>query len=495
MIKSILRSVLVACALTIAVGYALAENPKREFRGAWMHTIGQSQYANQTTEQNKQYLVDQLDKLQACGINVVIFQVRPAADALYASNYELWSKYLTKDGKAPEPYWDPLEFMVQECHKRGMELHAWLNPYRVTTAKNEVLPRGHLYHREPKRFVKYDGDGKIYFDPGLPENRVFISNVVADIVERYDVDAIHMDDYFYPYPAGGKDFPDSKSYSKYGKKMNKGDWRRQNVDQLIEMIHNTIRTSSKPWVRFGISPFGVWRNSSSDPRGSQTRALQNYDDLYADVLLWAEKGWIDYLVPQLYWELEHDKASYLVLVDWWAKAVDPKCQLYIGQDVERTMSKPDLAPSADKNQLRHKITLTRDAEAILGNCWWPGYSLTNNSQGSATALADDWQSTPALVPAYTQISSVRPKSVKRVRIKGDELTWKAEPAKGKTTDAVKYVVYKFDNGDDFDINDANRIIAITTEHSLQVSGKGVYVVTAVDRVNNESEPSLYVRKK
>lgn len=481
--------------LAVCFGNVWGENPKREFRGAWMHTIGQSQYANQTTEQNKQYLIDQLDKLQACGVNAVVFQVRPSADALYASSYELWSKYLTSDGKAPVPFWDPLDFMVKECHKRGMELHAWLNPYRVTTSKNEVLPKGHLYHSEPKRFVKYQGDGKIYFDPGLPENRVFISNVVADIIEHYDVDAIHMDDYFYPYPAGGKDFPDSKSYAKYGDKMDKGDWRRQNVDQLIEMIHNTIRKSSKPWVRFGISPFGVWRNSSSDPRGSNTKALQNYDDLYADVLLWAEKGWIDYLVPQLYWELEHDKASYLVLVDWWAKSVDPKCQLYIGQDVERTMKLPDLAPSKEANQLRHKITLTRDNEAIQGNCWWPGYSLTRNSQGSATALANEWQKTPALVPAYTHLSAKSPDMVKRVRIKGDMLTWKSQPARGKATDAMKYIVYRFDDEKSIDTAAADRIMAITTSNSLRVPESGVYVVTAVDRVNNESAPSMHVRKK
>ncbi len=491
----IFRSVVAGVMLAVCFGTGWGSSPKREFRGAWMHTIGQSQYANQTTEQNKQYLIDQLDKLQACGVNAVVFQVRPAADALYASKYELWSKCLTQDGKAPVPYWDPLDFMVKECHKRGMELHAWLNPYRVTTTKNEVLPKGHLYHSEPKRFLKYQGDGRIYFDPGLPENRVFISNVVADIVERYDVDAIHMDDYFYPYPANGKDFPDSKSYAKYGKGMDKGDWRRQNVNQLIEMIHNTIRKSSKPWVRFGISPFGVWRNSSSDPRGSNTRALQNYDDLYADVLLWAEKGWIDYLVPQLYWELEHEKASYLVLVDWWAKAVDPKCQLYIGQDVERTMTKPDLAPSKEANQLKHKIALTRESEAISGNCWWPGYSLTKNSYGIATALADKWQNTPALVPAYAHLSGTRPATVKKVRIEGNTLSWKAAPSKGKASDAVKYVVYKFDDEENFDFDNADRIVAITTDSSMQVPGDGVYVVTAVDRVNNESEPSLYVRKK
>lgn len=472
-----------------------AANPKREFRGAWMHTIGQSQYADQTTDQNKAYLSDQLDKLKAAGVNAVIFQVRPSADAFYASHFELWSKYLTKDGKAPSPYWDPLQYMVDECHKRGMELHAWLNPYRVTTARNEKLPAGHLYYKEPKRFVKYEGDGKIYFDPGLPENRDFIAKVVVDIVNNYDVDAIHMDDYFYPYPANKKDFPDNASYKKYGKGMARADWRRQNVDQLIELIHDKIRSSKKPWVRFGISPFGIWRNKASDPRGSNTNGLQNYDDLYADVLLWAQKGWIDYLVPQLYWELDHAKASYITLVDWWADSVDPKCQLYIGQDVEKTMSKPDLAPSKKLNQLDRKVEMTRARDEIQGNVWWPGYSLTKDSQGSATALKNSHQSTPALVPAYPTLGKDRPAAVKKVRVKGDMLSWAASEIKGKSSDATKYVVYKCPAEGQVDIEDPVNIVAITTEPKLQLKESGYYVVTAIDRLNNESKPSIQVRKK
>lgn len=469
----------------------LGANPKREFRGAWMHTIGQSQYADQTTAQNKAYLSDQLDKLQAAGVNAVIFQVRPAADAFYNSHYELWSKYLTKGGKAPSPYWDPLQYMITECHKRGMELHAWLNPYRVTTTKSEKLPEGHLYYKEPKRFVKYEGDGKIYFDPGLPENREFIAKVVMDIVNNYDVDAIHMDDYFYPYPANKKDFPDNASYKKYGKGMNRGDWRRQNVDQLIELIHDKIRSSRKPWVRFGISPFGIWRNKASDPKGSNTNGLQNYDDLYADVLKWAEKGWIDYLVPQLYWELNHTKASYITLVDWWADAVDPKCQLYIGQDVEKTMT----APTAKTNQLDKKVAMTRARDEIQGNCWWPGYSLTKNSQGSATALTKTHQSTPALVPAYPNLSKDKPSAVKKVRIKGDLLTWKAADIKGKSSDPMKYVVYKCVGEGTVDIDNPENIVAITTEPQLELTEPGYYVVTAVDRLNNESKPSIQIRRK
>ena len=235
---------------------AIAQNPKREFRGAWMHTVGQGQYARMTTDQNKAYLRNQLDSLQMAGINAILWQVRPKADAFYASNFEPWSVYLTGEfGKTPNPYWDPLQFMITECHNRGMELHAWLNPYRVTNTKGEVkkLAPGHIYHKHPEWFVQYGG--QTYFDPALPQCREFICAVVRDIISRYDVDAIHMDDYFYPYPTKDE-FPDDKSYATYGNGMDRGDWRRQNVDLLIEGLHNVI-SKEKPWVRLGISPFGV----------------------------------------------------------------------------------------------------------------------------------------------------------------------------------------------------------------------------------------------
>lgn len=269
-------------------------------------------------EKLKQNLTGQLNSLQKAGINAIIFQVRPEADALYASRLEPWSRFLTGvQGKAPEPYWDPMQFMIDECHKRGMEFHAWINPYRTkTTLKSELAPN-HVYNIHPEWFVAY-GD-QLYFDPALPESRRHICMVVSDIVSRYDVDAIHMDDYFYPYPVKGKDFPDDASFARLGGGFgNKGDWRRNNVNMLIKKLHETIR-EIKPWVKFGVSPFGIYRNESSDPLGSKTKGLQNYDDLYADVLLWAREGWIDYNIPQIYWHIGHPAADYETLVKWWAR--------------------------------------------------------------------------------------------------------------------------------------------------------------------------------
>lgn len=466
--------------LSAALGVS-AESPKQEFRGAWLHTVYQGQYKKQTTAQNQAYLRNLLDSLQLTGVNAVIFQVRPQADAFYDSKLEPWSRFLTDDGAKPKPYWDPLQFMVEECHKRGMELHAWLNPYRVTTNAKQTLPKGHIYHKHPERFVRYDG--KLYFNPGLPENREFIGKVVEDIVSRYDIDAIHFDDYFYPYPAKGKDFDDAAAFAKYGKGMARDDWRRHNVDLLIEELNTRIK-KLKPWVRFGISPFGIWRNKTSDPRGSDTNGLQNYDALYADVLLWEEKGWIDYLLPQLYWELDHKAASSRILADWWNENSGHNRHLYIGQDVERCMSKGELGV---------KVEISRSRQNVAGNCWWPGYSVTRNSGGVADSLASDLQKDIALVPPSFWLSSTTPAAPTKVSVEpGGVIAWQAPAPQGKIGDVTRFVIYRFDSPENIDVKDASAIIAVVPDMSFKTTEPGTYVVSALDRVNNESEPSVPV---
>lgn len=487
--KKTILTILCAAALTLPA--LKAENPKQEFRGAWLHTVHQGQYAKMTTDETKAYLCDQLDKLKAAGCNAVLFQVRPSADAFYPSELEPWSRFLTGTaGKAPSPYWDPLQFMIEESHARGMELHAWLNPYRVTTSKNEKLPQNHIYYKHPERFVTYDG--KLYFDPGLPENREFIESVVKDLITRYDLDAIHMDDYFYPYPVAGKDFPDNKSYKKYGKGMDRGDWRRQNVDLLIEGLHEVL-LKEKPWVRFGISPFGVWRNKSVDPRGSDTNALQCYDALYADVTKWTKEGWVDYMVPQLYWELDHKRAPSRVLNNWWNDNANNR-HMYIGQSVETTMRTHD-PDSDDPTELDHKIRITRQLPNVQGNCWWPGYSITRNSHGVCDSLATNRQSTIAIIPAYTWIDDVAPDNVSDLKLQKKHgakiLTWKAPVTTDPMQVAKAFVVYRFAAGSHIDLNNAAAIVAVvpSTHYTIPADtskGKYTYVVTALDRVNNES---------
>lgn len=482
--------ILLLCAV---VGVMRAvEVPKREFRGAWLHTVYQDGYASRSTEENKRWLIDQLDCLQEAGINAVIFQVRPSADAFYDSKYEPWSRFLTKNGKAPSPYWDPLEFMVTECHARGMELHAWLNPYRATTSTKEHLNKHHPAHRHPERLIRFDK--KYYFDPALEENRRLIVDVVTDIITRYDVDGIHFDDYFYPYPVKGKRFDDGKSYRKYGNGMSLGDWRRHNVDLLIESVHKAIRRI-KPWVRFGISPFGIWRNAVSDPAGSNSSGLQNYDDLYADVLKWAKEGWIDYQMPQLYWTLENKVAPSLHLAEWWSRNGFDR-HVYIGQDVDRTMQTRDLPPSREASQLRHKIMITRENDRLQGNCFWPGYYVTANHGGIADSLAADLHAFSALVPEYPWLSSEIPAAPKRLSINGRLLKWQTPKVSARINDPVRFVVYCFEENDEIDLGDPSAIMAVTPageyEIPADIPSGSIFIVTALNRVNNESDPSEFI---
>lgn len=478
------------------------ESPKREFRGAWLHVIGQSQYQNKTTAECKKYISQQMDKLLDAGCNAVIFQIRPTADALYESDIEEWSSWLTgKRGRKPNPYWDPLQYAIDEAHKRGMELHAWLNPYRVTSSSKDILPANHLANTQPHRFIKFNG--QTFFDPAYPENREYIATIIRDIVSRYDIDAIHLDDYFYPYPNGNKRFKnDDASYQKFANGMNRDDWRRQNVDLLIELLYSTIK-SEKPWVRFGISPFGIWRNKKNDPRGSESTGLQNYDDLYADVLLWDKNGWIDYLAPQLYWQLDLEAAPSRKLIQWWNDNV-VNAHLYIGQEVKRTMDTPDPLNN-DKNELDTKIRMSRELKNVSGNIWWHGYWVTDNYKGVADSLALKHQASLAIPPAYG--SSVELPAVRKVRKERHDgktfICWNhADNFSGfsserrnqqpSETDIVKYAVYQFFKGETIDLEDAQTLIAITPYNRIMIDDTEedmIFIITPIDRMNREGKPA------
>src|SRR5690554_2999518 len=465
-------------------------SPKHEFRGVWVQTVGQSRYRQMNSAAMKHYLAEMVRKFDEAGINAVIFQVRPEADAFYRSELEPWSRFLTgTQGVAPDdPSFDPLAFIIDECHKRGMELHAWMNPYRVKTHVNNGLAPDHIYWRNPERFVQYGT--QLYFDPGLPENRGFVCEVVRDIVTRYDVDAIHMDDYFYPYPVAGEPFPDDRSFNLYAASQGfspsqRSDWRRNNVNLLIQQIKLTI-ASTKPWVRFGISPFGIYRNKRSDPSGSDTSGLQNYDDLYADIKLWVEKGWIDYNLPQLYWERGHAAADYTTLLHWW-NANNFEQPLYIGQDLKR---------SIDKNELDTKIRQTREMSFVHGNCYWYGYQILDNFEGVAEMLKTDIHRTKALIPAYTHMHEGRPDAVKKLTEVFTEdmhfLTWAhmKEPLNPET--ARKFVVYRFQHKQKADIHRAENIVTVTPDNFFVLPYEGgekryTYVVTALDAFGNESK--------
>lgn len=466
--------------------------PKREFRAAWIQSVN-GQFRGMPTEKLKQNLIGQLNSLQKAGINAIIFQVRPEADALYASRLEPWSRFLTGvQGKAPEPYWDPMQFMIDECHKRGMEFHAWINPYRTkTTLKSELAPN-HVYNIHPEWFVTY-GD-QLYFDPAQPESRRHICMVVSDIVSRYDVDAIHMDDYFYPYPIKGKDFPDDASFARFGGGFsNKGDWRRSNVNVLIKKLHETIR-EIKPWVKFGVSPFGIYRNESSDPLGSKTKGLQNYDDLYADVLLWVREGWIDYNIPQIYWHIGHPVADYETLVKWWARNTENR-PLFIGQSVMNTVQNAD-PKNPSINQLPRKMALQRAYQTIGGSCQWPASAVVENAGKYRDALIAEYHKYPALPPVFDFMDNEAPAKVRKMKPVWTEdgyiLFWTAPKYKEEMNRAVQYVVYRFNDKEKVNIDDPSHIVAITRDNFYKLpyedgKTKYRYVVTALDRLHNESK--------
>ena len=492
-----LRKLILLLALFLATGVGAqiqqqSPYPKREFRGAWIQAVN-GQFRGIPTEKLKQTLIDQLNSLQGAGINAIIFQVRPEADALYASQLEPWSRFLTGvQGQAPSPYWDPMQFMIDECHKRGMEFHAWINPYRVKTSLKSELSANHLYNIHPEWFVTYNN--QLFFDPALPESRRHICMVVADIVSRYDVDAIHMDDYFYPYPAKGMDFPDDASFARYGGGFtNRADWRRSNVNILIQKIHETIR-GLKPWVKFGISPFGIYRNEKNDPLGSKTNGLQNYDDLYADVLLWARNGWVDYNIPQIYWQIGHPAADYETLVKWWAKNTENR-PLFIGQSVMNTIQNAD-PKNPSMNQLPRKMALERAYQTIGGSCQWPASAVVENAGKYRDALVQEYHKYPALVPAFDFMDDKAPGKVRKVKKVWTEdgymLFWTAPKAKDEMDRAVQYVVYRFDDKEKVNIDDASHIVAVTRNNFYKLpykdgKNKYRYVVTALDRLHNESK--------
>ena len=491
------------------------EPPKHEFRGAWLHIVGNQQIKTLSRDQIQAWFTATLDSLQAQGCNAVIFQVRPQADAFYVSELEPWTRFLTgEQGVAPDPLWDPLQFMIEQCHARGMELHAWLNPYRVTSNDQEQLHPDHLYFKKPEIFKRY---GKqLYFDPGEPESVAHTVRVIADIVSRYDVDAIHFDDYFYPYPEKFEEFHDDASFVKYGDSQGfeywqKGDWRRHNVETLIHAVNDTIK-AIKPWVRFGISPFGIHRNKKDTPdgSGSETNGLSNYEQLFADVPDWADKGYIDYVVPQLYWRIGHPAADYDVLIHWWNDR-NSKGQLYIGQSIG-TFREPDLEQPGI-TQTARKFQLVRDLPNVDGNVWWPGWSLVPEAQprsedrsrrpqeGAPFSLADSlktiYQRYPALIPAYTELDSIAPQPVASARVSRKGLSWQPVVTDDVMQQPHFYVVYRFEKGEPVDLSQPRHIVKITRETQYKPAERHNrrhrYVVTVVDKCWNESEPSSILK--
>lgn len=469
--------------------------PKRQLRGMWIATVRHNDWPSRrglsVSAQQREY-VRLLDAARRMRFNAVFVQIRPHGDAFYPSPYEPWSELLT--GQAGrDPGYDPLAFLVREAHRRGLEFHAWFNPYRASKGHDRAkLPPDHPVRAHPDWAIRY-GD-RLYYDPGKPQVRRFVTSVVLDVVRRYDIDGVHFDDYFYPYPEPGRDFADDATFRAYGKGFaNKGTWRRHNVDLLIKELSARI-AREKPWVRFGISPFGIWRNAATDPRGSDTRGLQAYDALYADTRGWVRKGWLDYIAPQLYWSMNYRPASYTKLVRWWSRVVDgTDVQLYVGQPVYRVGAPGPDPAFADRDELPRHLVFNRRYPNVQGDLYFSARALVANPLGFADRLARDFYRRPALVPEMSRRPGPPPDAVRTLRMSrtsgGMRLEW--DPARG----AHYYAVYRIEGRDRPDgcaFADATNLIAVVQAarpHLVDATAaperRYQYYVTSISRQHRE----------
>lgn len=482
--------------LFLSAGIKAQESPKREFRAVWVATVNNIDWPSKpglSSEQQKKEAIAILDLHARNGMNAIIMQIRPASDAFYPSELEPWSRYLTgTPGKAPFPFYDPLKFWIDQCHQRNMEFHAWLNPFRVAQNAADPLAATHIAFQHPEWIVNYGG--KLYFDPGLPETRDFVVKVVTDIVSRYDVDAIHFDDYFYPYPLK-EDFPDESSFELYNRGFLAGQkayWRRDNVDIIIKMLSESIK-KTKPWVKFGISPFGVWRNKSDDPDGSETKAgTTNYDQLNADILKWQKNDWIDYCLPQLYWQIGHSSVDFLTLSKWWAAHAYNRA-MYIGHAVYKLEANSAIPEWRDPDQLVKQIQITRQIPELGGSAFYSSVHFKRDLFGFEKTLQEKLYKYPAIVPQMPWIDNKAPEAPSRFRKRGHKLKWNAPETTVEMDKAAGYVVYLNPVGQKFDFRDAKNIFTVTRNKSIvfkpnsrKLRIKYEIRVSTLDRLHNES---------
>ena len=479
----------------------LMHAPKREFRGVWVATVANIDWPTkpgETTDQQQVEFLTLLNAHQKAGINAIIFQVRPAADAFYAKGTEPWSKWLTgKQGTPPNPPYDPLAFAIAEAHKRGMELHAWFNPYRATLDTNySALSPQHITNLKPEWFFQYGGQ-KV-FDPGIPEVRDYIVKVILNVVDNYDIDGVHMDDYFYPYHIKGQTINDAQTFAKYGAGFTDvNDWRRNNVDLLIKMLSDSIHKHN-PRMKFGISPFGIWANKSQNPEGSDTRGGDSYYGLYADSRKWVKEGWIDYINPQLYRPLNDKLVAFNTMVDWWSNNTYGR-HLYIGHAAYRLLENK-LAAFKKPAEMPCEVMYVRENPRVQGSVFFSSNSLVKNPLGFADSLKNNYYRYPALPPVMLWLDSIPPNAVQQftgeISAKGVLLNWQTPlPAKDKEP-VYGYVIYRFNENEKIDLDNPEHILRIsynqdtTFEDSKTQPGKTyLYVVTAIDRLKNESERS------
>lgn len=503
----------------------------REMRGAWITTVKNVDYPSSkylTVEEQKKEFVEIVDLYKKIGINAVFVQVRPAADAFYESKYEPWSEWLTgEQGLAPKPLYDPLKFMIKECKERDIEFHAWVNPFRaVANTENADISKNHISNRNPEWFFTY-GKNK-YFNPGIPEVRQWIISIIVDIVSRYDIDGIHFDDYFYPYPEKNENnkiiaIPDFFTFKKYNKTFNNiADWRRNNMDVFIHKVNDTIK-SIKPYLKFGVAPSGVWRNKKIDTKGSNTVGLAHYDYLYADVVKWLKNGWIDYVAPQLYWNIGNKYADYMELTNWWSKHLYGR-HLYIGQAPYRASKDATQKAWQNANELPNQMRVNRKNPKILGSIFYKTSAFKRNPLGFNDSLQYNFYANHVATPKMDWLTEITTDTVSTdtttvtdTVIIADKtppppvenftytkigrqymLSWDKHDVSGKAPNdsAVKFIIYKYRRFDAKLVDEEN-IISETKQNYVFIKRpwfgflrrKYSLVVRAVDKAGNKSKVS------
>jgi len=428
--------------------------------------------------------------------NAVVVQIRPTADAFWPSTLEPWSHWLTGT-QGTHPGYDPLAFMVTEAHARNIEFHAWFNPYRVATHTDLTrLAASHPARRNPNWTFAYNGQR--YYNPGIPTVRDFVQDAIMDAVTRYDIDGVHFDDYFYPYPASGQAIPDEATYQQYGAGFNTvGDWRRNNVNLLVQELGQRIHTA-KPWVKFGISPFGIWRNAATDPLGSPTSGLQSYDAIYADTRRWVRQGWLDYIAPQLYWHIGFTVADYTKLVTWWSDLVaGTGVQLLVGQATYRAGASGQDAAWQDPAELTDHLFVNREHPQVAGDIQFSAKDIRANRIGAVARLNADHYTRPALIPVIAARGGSAPAAPSITTATrtgaGVALSWQ----RGGTATPAAYAVYRVPGSGPTDpcaFVDARYLIATVratsyTDTTASATATYTYHVTGLDRRHNESQPS------
>lgn len=462
---------------------------QREFRAAWVATVANINWPSipgLSTEEQQAEAIKLLDFLEGHHFNAVIFQVRPQADALYNSDLEPWSYYLTgTQGEAPRPYYDPLEFWVEEAHKRGLELHVWLNPYRAHHVSGGALGEASIVHKMPESVVHLK-EGYWWFDPAQQVVQDHSAAVVMDIVRRYDIDGVHFDDYFYPYESynGGADFPDDDSWAAYqqgGGRLSRADWRRESVNRFIKRVYTEIKAEKKH-VKFGLSPFGIWR--PGHPAG--IAGMDQYSSLYADAKLWLNEGWIDYFAPQLYWPISRIPQSFPVLLGWWQQENHKGRHLWPGMSVGRGGDTTNLT------ELTNQIMITRGMlPASKGAIHWSISSLTRHPL-LANGLVEGPYRQHALVPASPWLGNDRPRPP-QVNYTRQQDTLSVDWTHPREGQVFKWVVYyRHGNAWNHEIkNKGVRQLRLPVQSRDGTQVLSEIRVTAVDRLGNESE---YTRK-